>query len=73
MVSTPADRPRARYGAWYEMIPRSQSKVAGRHGTFKDCIARLPDVAAMGFDVVYFTPIHPISAWYRPTASESVI
>lgn len=54
------DRPRARYGAWYEMVPRSQSTEPGRHGTFRDCIARLPDVAAMGFDVVYFTPIHPI-------------
>ena len=55
-----ADRPRARLGAWYEMVPRSQGKMPGQHGTFKDCIARLPDVAAMGFDVVYLTPIHPI-------------
>lgn len=54
------DRARARDGAWYEMVPRSQGKIAGEHGTFQDCIARLPDVAAMGFDVVYFTPIHPI-------------
>jgi starch synthase (maltosyl-transferring) len=54
------DRPLARNGAWYEMVPRSQSTVPGQHGTFKDCIARLPDVGAMGFDVVYFTPIHPI-------------
>lgn len=55
-----ADRPRAGEGAWYEMIPRSQSTVPGQHGTFRDCIARLPDIAAMGFDVLYFTPIHPI-------------
>jgi starch synthase (maltosyl-transferring) len=55
-----ADRPRARFGAWYEMVPRSQSQTPGQHGTFKDCIARLSDVGAMGFDVVYFTPIHPI-------------
>jgi starch synthase (maltosyl-transferring) len=55
-----ADRPRARSGAWYEMVPRSQSQTPGQHGTFKDCIARLSDVGAMGFDVVYFTPIHPI-------------
>lgn len=54
------DRPRARCGAWYEMIPRSQSTIAGQHGTFADCIARLPDIAAMGFDVVYLPPIHPI-------------
>lgn len=54
------DRERAVAGAWYEMVPRSQSSVPGRHGTFRDCIARLPDIAAMGFDVLYFTPIHPI-------------
>jgi starch synthase (maltosyl-transferring) len=59
------DRPRARYGTWYEMIPRSQGTVPGRHGTFKDCIARLPDVGAMGFDVIYFTPIHPIGRTNR--------
>src|SRR6202011_5646479 len=45
-----ADRPRARNGAWYEMVLRSQGNTPGRHGTFRDCIARLPDVAAMGFD-----------------------
>jgi starch synthase (maltosyl-transferring) len=54
------DRHRARFGSWYEMVPRSQSKTPGRHGTFNDCIDRLPDIAAMGFDVVYLTPIHPI-------------
>ena len=59
------DRERARNGAWYEMVPRSQSKVPGQHGTFRDCIARLPDIAAMGFDVLYFTPIHPIGVTNR--------
>ena len=59
------DRPLARCGAWYEMVPRSQGREAGRHGTFRDCIERLPDVAAMGFDVVYFTPIHPIGHTHR--------
>jgi starch synthase (maltosyl-transferring) len=54
------DRPKARASAWYEIFPRSQSPVAGRHGTFDDCIARLPDIAALGFDVLYLTPIHPI-------------
>jgi len=67
-----ADRPRARYGAWYEMVPRSQGKVAGRHGTFRDCINRLPDVAAMGFDVVYFTPIHPIGQTNRKGRNNAV-
>ncbi|KYG23989.1 alpha-1,4-glucan:maltose-1-phosphate maltosyltransferase [Bradyrhizobium sp. AT1] len=54
------DRDRARFGAWYQMMPRSQSRIPGRHGTLRDCIARVPDIAAMGFDVLYFAPIHPI-------------
>jgi starch synthase (maltosyl-transferring) len=67
-----ADRVRARYGAWYEMIPRSQGTTAGEHGTFKDCIARLPDVGAMGFDVVYLTPIHPIGETNRKGSNNAV-
>jgi starch synthase (maltosyl-transferring) len=55
-----AERALARAGAWYEMMPRSQSAIPGRHGTFDDCIARLPEIAARGFDVVYLTPIHPV-------------
>ena len=64
-VPVVADRPRARAGAWYEMVPRSQGTVPGRHGTFDDCIARLPDIAALGFDVVYLPPIHPIGTTNR--------
>jgi len=60
-----AERPLARAGAWYEMVPRSQSPEPGRHGTFDDCIVRLPEVAARGFDVVYLTPIHPIGRTNR--------
>ena len=67
-----ADRPRARTGAWYEMVPRSQGINVGQHGTFKDCIARLPDVAAMGFDVVYLTPIHPIGHINRKGRNNAV-
>jgi starch synthase (maltosyl-transferring) len=67
-----ADRPRARAGAWYTMLPRSQGAAAGRHGTFKDCIARLPDVAAMGFDVVHLTPIHPIGHTNRKGRNDAV-
>jgi len=55
-----AERARARAGAWYEMVPRSQGSVPGRHGTFEDCIARIPEIADLGFDVIYFPPIHPI-------------
>ncbi|HEY3794802.1 MAG TPA: alpha-1,4-glucan--maltose-1-phosphate maltosyltransferase [Bradyrhizobium sp.] len=67
-----ADRPRARSGAWYEMVPRSQGQTPGQHGTFKDCIARLSDVGAMGFDVVYFTPIHPIGKTNRKGRNNAV-
>jgi starch synthase (maltosyl-transferring) len=67
-----ADRPRARAGAWYEMMPRSQGTVQGRHGTFDDCIARLPDIAELGFDVVYLTPIHPIGRTNRKGRNNSL-
>jgi len=55
----------ARYAAWYEMFPRSQGTRPGRSATFKDCIRRLPEVRAMGFDVLYFVPIHPIGEMFR--------
>jgi len=55
-----SDRPRARFGAWYEMFVRSQGSVTGRSGTLRDAELRLEDVSAMGFDVVYLAPIHPI-------------
>jgi starch synthase (maltosyl-transferring) len=54
------DRERARFSAWYELFPRSTSPEPGRHGTFRDCEARLPYVAELGFDVLYLPPIHPV-------------
>ncbi|MDP3083418.1 MAG: alpha-1,4-glucan--maltose-1-phosphate maltosyltransferase [Rubrivivax sp.] len=54
------ERERARFSAWYEFFPRSASADAARHGTFADCEAWLPYVQRMGFDVIYFPPIHPI-------------
>lgn len=54
------DRKRALYSTWYEFFPRSSSTVAGKHGTFKDCIPLLKRVVDMGFDTLYFPPIHPI-------------
>ena len=59
------DRVRAAWGAWYELFPRSQGLVPGRHGTFADCIRRLPDIKELGFDVVYLPPIHPIGRTHR--------
>jgi starch synthase (maltosyl-transferring) len=59
------ERERARYGAWYEMFPRSASPEPGRHGTLRDVEALLPYVASMGFDVHYLPPIHPIGRSFR--------
>ncbi len=54
------DRPKALFSAWYEMFPRSMSPDSKRSGTFKDCEKYLPELSKMGFDVLYFPPIHPI-------------
>jgi starch synthase (maltosyl-transferring) len=58
------DRDRARFGAWYEMFPRSTG-VGGRHGTFATAAEALERIAGMGFDVVYLPPIHPIGTTAR--------
>jgi starch synthase (maltosyl-transferring) len=57
------DPPLARFSAWYEMFPRATA--GARHGTFKDCEARLTYVGELGFDVLYFPPIHPIGVTRR--------
>ena len=59
------DRTAAAFSAWYEIFPRSQSGDPERHGTFDDVIDRLPDIQEMGFDVLYFPPIHPIGRTNR--------
>jgi starch synthase (maltosyl-transferring) len=67
-----AERERARVGAWYEMVPRSQGTTPGRHGTFDDCIARVPEIAGLGFDVLYMTPIHPVGRTNRKGKNNSL-
>lgn len=67
------DREQARFGAWYELFPRSTSSVPGRHGSFKDVEARLPYVASMGFDVLYLPPIHPIGKNFRKGRNNSTV
>ena len=59
------DRRAGSFASWYELFPRSQSGTPMRHGTFHDVIARLPAVRDMGFDVLYFPPIHPIGQSHR--------
>ncbi len=66
------DPPLARFGAWYEFFPRSSSSDPKRGGTFKDCEAHLPYVAQMGFDIVYFPPIHPIGRSQRKGPNNSL-
>jgi starch synthase (maltosyl-transferring) len=66
------ERERAGVGAWYEMVPRSQGTTPGRHGTFNDCIARVPEIAGLGFDVIYLTPIHPVGRTNRKGKNNSL-
>ena len=65
------DREKARFSSWYELFPRSASPVPGKHGTFQDVEAQLPEIAAMGFDVLYFPPIHPIGTAFRKGPNNS--
>jgi starch synthase (maltosyl-transferring) len=59
------DRVRARFGAWYEMFPRSAGPDPTRSATFREAAAHLPRIAGMGFDVLYLPPIHPIGTSFR--------
>ncbi|MFI9174603.1 alpha-1,4-glucan--maltose-1-phosphate maltosyltransferase [Streptomyces lincolnensis] len=59
------ERERALYGSWYEFFPRSEGTPQQPHGTFRTAAHRLPAIAAMGFDVVYLPPIHPIGQTFR--------
>ncbi len=54
------ERKKALFSTWYEFFPRSSASESGVHGTFEDCKKILPRVANMGFDTLYFPPIHPI-------------
>ena len=66
------DRERARFGAWYELFPRSQGRDPARPAatTFDEATWRLPEIARLGFDVVYLPPIHPIGRTNRKGAQQ---
>jgi starch synthase (maltosyl-transferring) len=64
------DRERARFSSWYELFPRSAG-AEGQHGTLRDVAARVPEIAAMGFDVLYMPPIHPIGTAFRKGKNNS--
>ena len=65
------DREGARFAAWYEMFPRSQGTDPTKAASFADCAARLPEIKRLGFDVVYFVPIHPIGTVNRKGRNNS--
>ncbi|GAC1527095.1 MAG: hypothetical protein NVS2B8_13240 [Vulcanimicrobiaceae bacterium] len=65
------DRVAGRFSAWYEFFPRSAG-APGVHGTFADAARRLPAIAAMGFDIVYLPPIHPIGRAFRKGPNNSL-
>ena len=71
ICASPSTARRAAFSAWYELFPRSQSGDPSRHGTFDDVIARLPYVRDLGFDVLYFPPIHPIGRTNRKGTNNS--
>ena len=62
----------ARFGAWYEMFPRSAGSDPSRSATFEEAAAQLPYVASMGFDVLYLPPIHPIGRSFRKGPNNSL-
>ncbi|MCP5541849.1 MAG: alpha-1,4-glucan--maltose-1-phosphate maltosyltransferase [Akkermansiaceae bacterium] len=66
------DRPEARFSAWYEFFPRSAEGRGDRHSTFRDCLPRIEDAREMGFDVVYFPPVHPIGVTFRKGKNNAV-
>jgi starch synthase (maltosyl-transferring) len=68
-----SERSEAAFASWYQIFPRSQSGDPNRHGTFDDVIARLPAIREMGFDVLYFPPIHPIGRTNRKGRNNSLL
>jgi starch synthase (maltosyl-transferring) len=66
------ERKKTLFSAWYEFFPRSASPEKGHHGTFKDCENVLTEVSKMGFDTIYFPPIHPIGRSHRKGVNNAV-
>ena len=66
------DRPQALFAAWYEFFPRSAEGKANSGSKFRDCLPRVDDAKAMGFDVIYFPPVHPIGFTARKGKNNSV-
>lgn len=71
-MAVEVERKGAAFASWYQIFPRSQSGDPNRHGTFDDVIKRLPAIWDMGFDVLYFPPIHPIGTTNRKGKNNSL-
>ncbi|MDB6156058.1 MAG: alpha,4-glucan--maltose-phosphate maltosyltransferase [Chthoniobacteraceae bacterium] len=71
-VTVTVDRNRALFSQWYEFFPRSAEGRGDRGSTFRDCLPRIDDARAMGFDVIYFPPIHPVGVTARKGRNNSV-
>lgn len=67
------EREKARFSAWYEFFPRGAEGRADKHSAFRDCLPRLDDAVTMGFDTIYFPPIHPIGITARKGKNNTLI
>ena len=67
------DRERARFSTWYEMFPRSAGPDPARSATFREAASRIPEIADMGFDVLYLPPIHPIGKTNRKGRGNTLV
>lgn len=67
------EREKAYFSTWYEFFPRSCANDVTRHGTFKDAETRFPEISRMGFNVVYFPPIHPIGREFRKGKNNALV
>ncbi len=72
VLEVTVERERARFGAWYEMFPRSAGPDPSRSATFDEAAAMLPYVSSMGFDVLYLAPVHPIGRSFRKGPNNSL-
>ncbi len=73
LLKLTVEQKKAGCSAWYELFPRSWGSTPGKHGTFNDCCRQLPFIAGMGFDVLYFPPIHPIGYSKRKGKNNALV
>ncbi len=73
ILKVTVDRKRAGFSAWYEIFPRSCSNKTDQHGNFDDCLQKIPEISQMGFNVLYFPPIHPIGITHRKGKNNSIV